>query len=178
MQPGPGSPELPYRFALRSLLALGAGISYSEQPRSRPVDDSIEQWMRTQHVPGLSVAVVKNGTLTALETPPFAITVDAPPRVSNSEAEITIQAKDEGKAAAASVLEMEIWDAEGKAVYKQNKSDEDFASGETKSYRFHWTPAEAGNYTVNVGVYGPKWKPCYSWSENAARITVEQVISK
>jgi hypothetical protein len=67
---------------------------------------------------------------------------------------------------------MEIWDANGKPVFKQRKADEDFASGETRRYDFSWTPATPGTYTVNVGAYGPGWVASYAWNQKAATITV------
>ena len=69
---------------------------------------------------------------------------------------------------------MEIWDEEGKSVYKQNKDNLNFDSGETKSIIFSWTPTKSGHYTVNVGTYGPHWTPSYTWKVNLATIIVNK----
>ena len=109
----------------------------------------------------------------SLAAPAFSIAATAPPKVEKSApVPIAISATAKDKAAPGSLVEMEIWDAEGKTVFKQHKSDEDFASGETRRLDFSWTPRAAGTYTVNVGAYGPKWVTSYAWSQKAATITV------
>jgi CubicO group peptidase (beta-lactamase class C family) len=97
----------------------------------------------------------------SLAAPPFTVSADAPaPAVtSGSAVRIRITAKDEGKAAPDSVVEMEIWDSSGKAVYKQHQAHQSFSANESKTFEFSWTPTKAGSYTVNVGAYGPKWTP-------------------
>ena len=63
---------------------------------------------------------------------------------------MAITATDDGKAAPASVVEMEIWDAAGRPVYKQHKANESFVAGQTKAFTFSWTPTKAGAYSVNL----------------------------
>jgi hypothetical protein len=111
----------------------------------------------------------------ALEAPPFALSVAVSSRTvpSGNPISITITARDEGKAAPDSVIEMEIWDVSGKTVYKQHEKSANFASGQTKTYVFFWTPDKAGEYTVNVGAYGPGWVTSYAWRQTAATITVD-----
>jgi hypothetical protein len=92
--------------------------------------------------------------------------------IVNNPITIEISARNDGKAAPGSVLEMEIWDAQGKSIYKQNKDNEDFAPGETKMYNFSWTPKKSGQYTVNIGTYGPHWTPIYTWKVNLATLIV------
>jgi CubicO group peptidase (beta-lactamase class C family) len=72
-----------------------------------------------------------------------------------------------------SVVELEIWDESVHAVHKEAKTQQSFAAGESKTYRFEWTPAKQGKYTVNVGVYGPNWTPSYSWNQGMATILVD-----
>jgi hypothetical protein len=111
----------------------------------------------------------------AFATPPFTLSADASAQVKidGNPLAITITAKDNGIAASGSVVEIEIWDAAGKPVYKQHKTNEDFAAGQTRIVNFSWTPTKAGRYTVNVGVYGPNWMPSYAWKLTAAVIKVE-----
>jgi hypothetical protein len=71
-----------------------------------------------------------------------------------------------------SVVEMEIWDASDKPLYKQHRANESFAASQTNTYSFSWTSTKPGKYTVNVGAYGPKRTPSYVWKEKAAAITV------
>jgi D-alanyl-D-alanine carboxypeptidase len=110
----------------------------------------------------------------ALTTPPFTTSASTPAQnvPSGHAVTINIAATDDGKTAPDSVVEMEVWDESHKAVHKQNKANESFAPGETKTYGFSWTPAKAGKYTISVGVYGPKWTPSYSWNQEIVTITV------
>jgi D-alanyl-D-alanine carboxypeptidase len=110
----------------------------------------------------------------ALATPPFTASASTPAQSvpSGNLVTINIVAKDDGKAAPDSVVEMEVWDESHKAVHKQNKVNESFAAGEIKTYGFSWTPMKAGKYTISVGVYGPKWTPSYSWNQEIVTITV------
>lgn len=110
-----------------------------------------------------------------LAAPPFSISVKTSQNTFSAKnpVAIEIQARnDDKKAAPRTILEMEIWDEAGKSVYKQSKADVDYAAGETKKYNFSWTPEKAGKYTVNVGTYGPRWTPNYTWNMNLATITV------
>lgn len=108
----------------------------------------------------------------ALATPPFTVSGRAPAQSIQSGKPVTIYitAKDDGKAAPGSVVEMEVWDESRKPVHKQNRSNENFAPGEVKTYEFSWTPTNAGKYTVSVGIYGPKWTPSYSWNQEIVAI--------
>lgn len=109
-----------------------------------------------------------------LLTPPFSFTVklSADSAPVGTPVNIEIAARDDGRAAAKTILEMEIFDASGRGVHKQNKTGTDFAEGETKTYNFTWTSTKAGRFTVNVGTYGPRWVPNYAWTENLAVIKV------
>ena len=84
-----------------------------------------------------------------------------------------LTAKDDGKAAPDSLVEMEIWDVAGKTVYKQHRANENFGPGEEKTFTFSWTPTKTGKYSVQVGAYGAKWVPSYAWKTNTATITVK-----
>lgn len=122
-----------------------------------------------------SLAVKVAGFFAAtLATPPFTLSaaVATQPVAGTSPVAVRIVAQDDGKAAPNSLVEMEIWDAAGKTIYKQHQSGENFDAGQTKTYTFDWTPTAVGTYSVNVGVYGPRWTPSYAWKEGAATITV------
>lgn len=123
-----------------------------------------------------SIAVTVAGHYSpALTAPEFVLKVTAAAKAAEVGKPVTIAvtAKDGGKAAPDTVLEMEIWDAWINPVFKQHQAHEDFAAGETKTYTFSWTPTEAGTFTVNLGAYGPRWLVSYGWAEKAATIKVE-----
>ena len=109
-----------------------------------------------------------------LITPPFTLSaeVHSGAATPGHSVEITVTATDDGKAAPDSLVEIEIWDESGVAVYKEHKAGQDFGAQESKTLRFSWTPARPGRYSVNVGAYGSKWVASYAWKENAASITV------
>jgi D-alanyl-D-alanine carboxypeptidase len=110
-----------------------------------------------------------------LAAPSFTITVKTPPNPLSAKNPIVVEIQarnDDKKAAPGTILEMEIWDEAGKSVYKQSKANVDYAAGEIQKYNFSWTPEKAGKYTVNVGTYGPRWTPDYTWKVNLATIVV------
>jgi hypothetical protein len=98
--------------------------------------------------------------------------VPSEPLKNGNPITIKITARDDGKAASDSVVEMEIWDEAGHPVYKQDKQNESFNAGQTNTYTFLWTPTKAGTYLINIGAYGPHWTPSYAWKPKAATITV------
>jgi hypothetical protein len=110
----------------------------------------------------------------ALVAPSFNTTVNLPTAnvESGSPAGISFALRAD-KQAPRTVLEMEIWDSDNKPVNKQNKSGQDFAQGETRTFDFSWTPAKPGKYWINLGVFGPKFAPNYSWSEHLGEVTVK-----
>lgn len=110
-----------------------------------------------------------------LSPPTFSITFKTPPNTFSAKNPIPIEIEarnDDKKGAPRTILEMEIWDEAGKPVYKQSKANVDYAAGETKKYDFSWTPEKPGKYTVNVGTFGPRWSPNYTWKVNLGTITV------
>jgi CubicO group peptidase (beta-lactamase class C family) len=109
----------------------------------------------------------------SLKAPRFSVSASAPsPAQSGKAVAIAVSATDLDRAAPDSLVELEIWDANGKAVFKQHRANEDFQSGQSRDYLFSWLPASAGTYTVNVGAYGPHWVTSYGWAEKAAVIKV------
>lgn len=108
----------------------------------------------------------------SLVLPSFVLAADAPSQAQAGDP-VAIRVDAVGdRAAPGSLVEVEIWDADGKSVFKQNRQNEDFASGQSRRLEFSWTPAKPGTYTVNVGAYGPKWVTSYGWHPKAAIIAV------
>jgi hypothetical protein len=108
--------------------------------------------------------------------PPFTLTAGVPtqPVQKGEPVSFTINARDDGHAAPDTLLEIEIWNAGNKSVYKDHGENENFGAGQSNTYSFSWSPAAPGTYMVNVGVYGPKWMPSLAWKEHAAAITLKQ----
>ena len=110
-----------------------------------------------------------------LTLPPFNIRVTVPEKVvvGDQKIPIDITITDEGKEILNSLVEMEIWDESGKSVYKQNAEGLNFNAAEPKQLHFSWSPQKAGRYTVNIGVYGPRWAFSYAWLTNLVTIKVQ-----
>jgi D-alanyl-D-alanine carboxypeptidase len=110
---------------------------------------------------------------TTLQTPPFTLTAqtDGVP-ASGNPVPLRVIAKDGGKPAPESILEVEIWDAADKSAFKEHRSNESFAAGEAKTFTFTWTPAKPGKYTVSLSIFGPKWNPPYAFNPKALTINV------
>jgi hypothetical protein len=111
----------------------------------------------------------------SLEAPTLALRAEVPtqPVADSSPVTINIIAANGGKAAPRTLVEMEIWDASNKVVYKEHKSDQNFAPGEKKSLTFSWTPTHPGVFSVSVAAFGPAWVLNYAWAEKIAAITVK-----
>ncbi len=123
-----------------------------------------------------SLAIKTAGILTPkLTLPPFKIRVTVPEKivVGDQKIPIDITITDEGKDIVNSLVEMEIWDENGKSVYKQNAEGLNFNATEPKQLHFSWSPQKAGRYTVNIGVYGPRWAFSYAWMTNLVTIKVQ-----
>lgn len=86
---------------------------------------------------------------------------------------ITVVVRSVSRSAPDSVFELEIWDQSNKAVDKQSRTAKNLSKGQSKTLEFTWTPMKAGKYTLNLGIYGPKWNPSYFWSQGMATITVD-----
>ena len=111
----------------------------------------------------------------SLKAPHFAVSASAPGSAqAGTDVAIAVSATDLDRAAPASLVEMEIWDAANKPVFKQHRAGEDFAASESRRYSFTWTPQTPGTYSINIGAYGPGWVTSYGWREKAATIRVTQ----
>lgn len=109
-----------------------------------------------------------------LVAPTFDTSVKLSESIATTGAPVTIAfTLVAGKAAPNSALELEIWDSDNKAVYKQAKSGQDFRAGESRQIDFEWTPTKPGKYWVNLGIYGPKFAPNYAWSEHIGALIVK-----
>ncbi len=110
-----------------------------------------------------------------LAMPPFNIQVKVPEKVvaGAEKIPIDITVAHKGAAITNSLVEMEIWDETGKSVYKQYAEGLNFSAAQAKQLNFTWLPQKAGSYTVNIGVYGPRWAFSYAWLTSLATIKVQ-----
>jgi hypothetical protein len=86
---------------------------------------------------------------------------------------ITVAVRNTGGRAEDEIIDMEVRDASGARADQQVSTGESFAAGEAKTYTFRWTPAKAGAYTVDLGVFGDNWTTKHTFVRGAATITVQ-----
>lgn len=122
-----------------------------------------------------SVALKFAGLFDAnLVMPNFKLVAAAPSNAQvGTPVTIKVTAHDLDHPAPGSLFELEIWDANGKPVFKQRKANEDFRAGESRELEFSWVPQTPGSFTVNVGAYGPRWVASYAWAQKAALIRID-----
>lgn len=120
----------------------------------------------------LKIAGFYSPELAAPEFSTSAAPILAPLSI-DKQGTITVVVRSNTRSAPDTVLELEIWDEANKAVHKQSRTSQNFSAGESRTYEFTWSPTKPGKYTVNLGVYGPRWTPSYSWNQGMAKITVE-----
>ncbi len=76
-----------------------------------------------------------------------------------------------GSTSTSADIQMDIMQA-GTLVARESWPNETFTSGQQTQFSFMWTPTATGTYTVELGVFGPKWTPNYVWNSSAATIGV------
>jgi hypothetical protein len=112
-------------------------------------------------------------------TPPSTPTFTALAAVSpasfkhNTTTQITVKVTDTGGPLTNGIVDMEVYNAAGTKVYQQYSSAQNFASKQTLSYSWNWTPTVAGTYTVKVGVFNSTWLTSYYWNNGASTATVK-----
>ena len=70
------------------------------------------------------------------------------------------------------LVDCEVKDARGSKVHQQFTEGQRFEPGATRSYTYTWTPAEAGTYSIDVGLFGPGWSPKHRFDAGVAKIEV------
>jgi CubicO group peptidase (beta-lactamase class C family) len=110
-----------------------------------------------------------------LAGPPFTLRATASrPNVPRGQpVSLTFDARDDGKPAPVSVMELAVRDARDSVVYSERKPNQHFLSGETKTQTVSWQPTTPGTYSVDVAVYGPKAVPLYARRVKAVTFIAE-----
>jgi hypothetical protein len=71
------------------------------------------------------------------------------------------------------LLDIEVYDAGGQRVFQKVFEHEYFTTTvESLNYLAAWTPTDAGQYKVKLGIFNGNWTTNYLWNDNAATITV------
>jgi len=110
---------------------------------------------------------------TPLAPPTFASSATATPNPVHQGASTTITAKvnDVTNVLTNGNVQVMILDPTGATALTQNFTAQSFTTGQSRSYQVTLTPALAGNYTVEVGVFSSTWQ-LLNWNSSAVTIKV------
>jgi mannan endo-1,4-beta-mannosidase len=73
------------------------------------------------------------------------------------------------------LVDMEIYDSQGRKVAQQVLTNQSFAAGQTRGYTHRWwvpTNGSTGTYTVRIGIFNGSWTTRYLWVSGAGSFTV------
>lgn len=102
----------------------------------------------------------------------LSATVSASSVTTGSPIIITVRVQNGGGTAHASVIDMEVKDAQGAKAHQQFTLGQKVEAGQSRTYTYTWTPTTAGIYTVDIGAFGTGWSPKYTFQSGAATIRV------
>lgn len=105
--------------------------------------------------------------------PTFSSTASATPNPVAQGSATTIRATVTCKnnVLANGIVQILVLDPNGNTAATQNFTGQNFTTGQAQSYSMALTPAVAGAYTVEVGVFSATWQ-LWSWNSSAASVTV------
>ncbi len=112
-------------------------------------------------------------------TPTFNASASASPNPVNSGASTAVTSKVTCTAGSLTngIIDVEIYNSAGAQVKQVYYTGQNFATGQTISNSFSWTPSTAGSYTMKIGVFTQNWATGLYWSDNAGTITVQTAAS-
>jgi CubicO group peptidase (beta-lactamase class C family) len=142
--------------------------NYDDDPNA--IANKISEWLLQGNLQGGSKEK-------ALSPVPPALTLTAEVSSLNvakgNPLTITVTVKNSGGTSHAGVIDMEIKDGSGATAYQQFTMGQKVEAGQTRRYTYTWIPTAAGTYTVNIGAFGPRWKPKYRFEAGIATVTVK-----
>jgi hypothetical protein len=74
------------------------------------------------------------------------------------------------------VVDLEIYDPQGRKVAQQVFSGQSFAAGQTRSYTWTWPVGanrERTTYTIKIGVFSAGWSTLHLWENAAGSFSVQ-----
>lgn len=85
---------------------------------------------------------------------------------------ITVTLTNTGGTAHAAIVDLEVLDANGAKVNQQVTEGQKLEGGRTRVYHYRWIPQAAGDYRVDVGLFGPGWTPKLRYDTAISAIAV------
>ncbi len=148
-------PELGYTVVILS--------NYDDDPAA--IANKLREWLTQGRSKETTVPVIPPALAVSTEVSSSSITRGNPVTVI-----VTI--RNTGGAAHASVIDMEVKDAKGVKTNQQFTLGQKIEANQTRAYTYSWVPTIPGKYTIDIGVFGPRWTPKYRFDANVAAITV------
>jgi hypothetical protein len=114
-------------------------------------------------------------TATATPKAPYTSSAKLSPATVTRAANVSIASSVTLGAAAAVIIDVEVYDAAGTRVYQRAWTNQAFTAGQTRTFTTSWAvPATAspGAYTVKIGVFKTGWAALLNWNNSAAILTV------
>ena len=68
------------------------------------------------------------------------------------------------------IVDFEVHDSSNNKIFQQFYAGQNFAQGQNLSYGFTWTPAAAGTYSLDVGVFSANWASVLYWQNGVAAV--------
>ncbi len=149
-------PDLGYTVVILS--------NYDDDPGT--IDYQIREWV-TQGKPGKIIEADGHPVVT--------LSASCDTQVGHVGQSIAVQLDVEkpGGTAHASIVDFEVKDSSGDKVFQSFKMDQKLTSSKTKSYTFIWTPTKPGKYTIDAGIFSPRWKDKLVYTAGAIAIGVD-----
>jgi hypothetical protein len=115
---------------------------------------------------------------TPLVPPTFSSSATANPNPVTQGIATTVSAtvKDSTNSLASGIVQIVVLDPTGATALTQNFTGQNFATGQSLPYSVSLTPALAGAYTVEIGVFSST-SQLWNWNSSAATITVNSNLT-
>jgi hypothetical protein len=115
---------------------------------------------------------------TPIVPPTFTSSATASPNpvTQNVSTIITATVKCTANSLSNGVVQIIALDPDGNVVLTQNFTAQNFTSNQTQTYTASLTPALAGTYTVEVGIFSSTYQQ-WSWNSSAGTITVNSALT-
>ncbi len=115
-------------------------------------------------------------TSTPVTTAPgFTLETRASPARITPEETIQLRTSATSQTAGTWLIDVEVYDPNGRRVYQQSYDNQRFSAGQVRRYTPSWrapSTAPTGLYTVKVGVFSAGWGTLYSWDDVAVQFSV------
>lgn len=137
-----------------------------------PQNKTAQQTMN-QYFGGSGTAPTLTPTPTAVleAAPNFTFTESAAPNpaIINQTGAFTVTIKNNAATNESGyVIDLELYNSSGQRQVQQFFENQNFTTGETKTYSFKWVPNTTGNYYLALGIFTSSWLKNIIWDQSFA----------